>query len=42
MTLEAGKTIVHPRGIPHSVQAIVDSQWIEFKTPPPSRPPIAE
>ncbi|KFU78970.1 Cupin domain-containing protein [Amycolatopsis lurida] len=42
VTLEAGGTIVHPRGVPHSVEAIVDSQWIEFKTPLPARPPIAQ
>ncbi|AIG80711.1 Hypothetical protein AJAP_39655 [Amycolatopsis japonica] len=42
VTLEAGGTIVHPRGVPHSVEAIVDSQWVEFKTPLPARPPIAE
>ncbi len=41
VTLEVGETIVHPRGVPHSVEAIVDSQWIEFKTPLPSRPPIS-
>ncbi|ANN14648.1 cupin [Amycolatopsis orientalis] len=40
VALEAGGTIVHPRGVPHSVEAIVDSRWIEFKTPLPLRPPI--
>ncbi|MEU3624367.1 cupin [Amycolatopsis coloradensis] len=40
VTLEAGETIVHPRGVPHSVEALVDSQWVEFKTPLPGRPPI--
>ncbi|WP_410655918.1 cupin domain-containing protein [Amycolatopsis sp. lyj-112] len=42
VTLEVGETIVHPRGIPHSVEAIVDSRWVEFKTPLPRRPPIGE
>lgn len=37
----AGQTVVHPRGVAHSVQAIVDSQWLEFKTPLPSRSPLA-
>ncbi|WP_181776687.1 cupin domain-containing protein [Amycolatopsis pittospori] len=40
VTLEAGETIVHPRGVPHSVEATVDSRWVEFKMPLPSKPPI--
>ncbi|QRP46550.1 cupin domain-containing protein [Amycolatopsis sp. FDAARGOS 1241] len=36
-----GDTVVHPRGVPHQVTAIVDSRWLEFKTPLPEKPPLA-
>ncbi|GAA5166109.1 cupin domain-containing protein [Pseudonocardia eucalypti] len=32
--LEPGTTLLHPRGIPHTVTAEVDSRWLEFKAPP--------
>ncbi|MFI5607129.1 cupin domain-containing protein [Amycolatopsis sp. NPDC051903] len=36
-----GDTVVHPRGVPHRVTAIVDSRWLEFKAPLPGNPPLA-
>jgi quercetin dioxygenase-like cupin family protein len=33
--LHAGQTLLHPRGVPHSVEAVTDSRWLEFKAPPP-------
>ncbi len=42
VALSAGESIVHPRGVPHSVEAIVDSRWVEFKTPLPERAPVGE
>ncbi|WP_158887594.1 cupin domain-containing protein [Amycolatopsis anabasis] len=38
--VEPGQTMVHPKGIAHTVEAIVDSQWLEFKAPVPGRMPI--
>src|SRR5690242_15209560 len=32
--LRAGEVVVHPRGVPHSVVAVTDSTWLEFKSPP--------
>ncbi len=33
--LGAGDTLVHPRGVRHTVAAVTDSRWLEFKAPPP-------
>jgi quercetin dioxygenase-like cupin family protein len=30
----AGDAFVHPRGVPHRVEALEDSHWIEIKSPP--------
>jgi quercetin dioxygenase-like cupin family protein len=32
--LRPGQTLLHPRGVPHTVEAVTDSRWLEFKTPP--------
>ncbi|MCK2237443.1 MULTISPECIES: cupin domain-containing protein [unclassified Crossiella] len=32
--LHAGGTLLHPRGVLHSVEAVVTSRWLEFKSPP--------
>ncbi|MFB9905855.1 cupin domain-containing protein [Allokutzneria oryzae] len=32
--LRAGEVVVHPRGVPHSVEAVAESTWLEFKSPP--------
>ena len=39
--LEPGDSAVHPRGVPHQVEALTDSMWVEFKSPLPAQPPIA-
>jgi quercetin dioxygenase-like cupin family protein len=39
--LEPGASVVHPRGVTHRVEALMDSMWVEFKSPLPGRPPIA-
>ena len=36
-----GETLLHPRGVTHHVEAIVDSTWVEFKSPLPERSPLA-
>lgn len=33
--LRPGETLLHPAGVPHSVSAVLDSHWLEFKAPPP-------
>lgn len=35
--LVEGHTLLHPRGVPHSVAAVTDSRWLEFKAPPTVR-----
>lgn len=30
--LRPGDTLLHPAGVPHTVQAVSDSHWLEFKT----------
>ena len=30
--LRPGDALLHPAGVPHTVQAIGDSHWLEFKT----------
>jgi quercetin dioxygenase-like cupin family protein len=32
-----GETVIHPLGIRHSVEALLDSHWLEFKAPTPKR-----
>jgi quercetin dioxygenase-like cupin family protein len=32
--LEPGACLAHPAGVPHTVEAVVDSRWLEFKAPP--------
>jgi quercetin dioxygenase-like cupin family protein len=32
--LRAGETLLHPRCVPHTVEAVTTSRWLEFKTPP--------
>jgi quercetin dioxygenase-like cupin family protein len=39
--LEPGDSVLHPRGVDHHVEALMDSMWVEFKSPLPGRPPIA-
>ncbi|AXB45702.1 cupin domain-containing protein [Amycolatopsis albispora] len=39
--LAPGETVVHPRGVPHTVEAIEDSHWLEFKSPLPGRAPLS-
>lgn len=34
--LHPGGTLVHPAGVEHSVEAVADSHWLEFKAPPTS------
>lgn len=29
-----GDTVLHPSGTRHSIVAVTDSQWLEFKSPP--------
>jgi len=31
------ETVIHPLGIRHSVEALLDSHWLEFKAPMPKR-----
>ena len=38
--LRQGESVLHPLGVVHSVEAVEDSTWIEFKSPLPRRPPI--
>jgi len=33
--LGPGDTALHPRGVPHTVVAVTDGRWLEFKAPPP-------
>jgi len=33
--LQAGASLVHRAGVDHSVHAVVDSCWLEFKAPAP-------
>ena len=40
-SLRPGESILHPRGVTHHVEAIVDSTWVEFKSPLPEQPPLA-
>ncbi|SEP52896.1 Cupin domain-containing protein [Amycolatopsis saalfeldensis] len=40
-SLRPGDSVLHPRGVTHQVEAIVDSAWVEFKSPLPERPPVA-
>lgn len=30
--LRRGDTLLHPAGVPHTVEAVSDSRWLEFKT----------
>jgi quercetin dioxygenase-like cupin family protein len=32
--LQAGQTTFHPTGVLHTVEAVEDSKWLEFKAPP--------
>ncbi|MFI0480191.1 cupin domain-containing protein [Actinomadura sp. 9N215] len=32
--LEPGQTLLHPTAVPHTVEAVRDSTWLEFKAPP--------
>ncbi|MEU7769167.1 cupin domain-containing protein [Nocardia sp. NPDC049190] len=32
--LAEGETLLHPAGVLHSVTAVSDSRWLEFKAPP--------
>jgi quercetin dioxygenase-like cupin family protein len=32
--LEPGACLAHPAGVLHTVEAVVDSRWLEFKAPP--------
>jgi quercetin dioxygenase-like cupin family protein len=32
--LRPGETLLHPSGVPHSIEAVTDSRWLEFKAPP--------
>jgi quercetin dioxygenase-like cupin family protein len=32
--LEPGESLLHPKGVPHTVEAVTDSRWLEFKSPP--------
>ncbi|TQM38737.1 cupin domain-containing protein [Pseudonocardia cypriaca] len=32
--LEPGECLAHPEGVLHTVEAVVDSRWLEFKSPP--------
>jgi quercetin dioxygenase-like cupin family protein len=32
--LRPGETLLQPAGAPHSVSAVSDSHWLEFKAPP--------
>jgi quercetin dioxygenase-like cupin family protein len=34
--VEPGESVVHPAGVEHSVTALADSRWLEFKSPPPT------
>jgi quercetin dioxygenase-like cupin family protein len=38
---EPGDSVLHPRGVPHHVEALADSMWVEFKSPLPARSPLA-
>lgn len=40
MSVAPGETVIHPLGIRHSVEAVLDSQWLEFKAPIPKRAPV--
>lgn len=31
--LHRGEVLVHPQDAPHSVEAVTDSRWLEFKAP---------
>jgi quercetin dioxygenase-like cupin family protein len=35
--LHEGETVLHPAGVRHTVEALADSRWLEFKTPPTAR-----
>jgi quercetin dioxygenase-like cupin family protein len=35
-----GETVIHPLGIRHSVEALLDSHWLEFKAPTAKRTPL--
>jgi quercetin dioxygenase-like cupin family protein len=32
--LYAGEALLQPAGTPHTVTAVIDSDWLEFKAPP--------
>ncbi len=32
--LHPGEVLLHPTGVPHSVEAVTESRWLEFKAPP--------
>jgi quercetin dioxygenase-like cupin family protein len=32
--LRQGETLLHPRSVLHTVEAVVTSRWLEFKAPP--------
>ncbi|WUI02733.1 cupin domain-containing protein [Spirillospora sp. NBC_00431] len=32
--LAPGQALFHPTGVPHTVVAVTDSTWLEFKSPP--------
>ena len=31
---QPGGSLAHPAGVLHTVEALVDSRWLEFKSPP--------
>jgi quercetin dioxygenase-like cupin family protein len=37
VVIEAGETVIHPLGIRHSVESLLDSHWLEFKAPMPGQ-----
>ena len=39
VVVEPGETVIHPLGIRHSVEALLDSHWLEFKAPIPGQAP---
>jgi quercetin dioxygenase-like cupin family protein len=32
--LGPGDAVLHPTGVPHHIEALVDARWIEIKSPP--------
>ena len=40
VVVEPGESVIHPLGVRHSVEALLDSHWLEFKAPLPRRMPL--